>query len=248
MQVIVDGMMTHYERAGQGPIILIIPGWADTSASWLPMQRSLSQSFDIIIIDTPGFAGSQAPNTAWDLNDYADFIQHFLQKLEVHPYAIIGHSNGGSIALRLLGTNRIPTDKLVLLASAGIREKAPKKSALTAVTKIGKIVSTPLPANIKRRLRAQLYKSVGSDMLVAEHMEETFKKIVNDDVRSDASKISVPTLLVYGDADTDAPVAFGREFHELIDSSRLEVIPGAGHFLHTEQTADVVHIMKGFLK
>ena len=107
---------------------------------------------------------------------------------------------------------------------------------------------SPLPKSTKNRLRSQAYKAIGSDMLVAEDLQDTFKKIVNDDVQADAKIINPPTLIVYGESDQQTPVRYGEIFHELIDYSTLEVITGAGHFLQIDQPDQVKSAIEGFIK
>lgn len=249
MQVITDGLLTHYVRSGKGRIILILPGWADTSVSWLPVQKALSASYDVVVLDLPGFGNSQAPQSEWGLNEYADFISHFLDKIYVKDlFAVIGHSNGGAIAIRGLSGGKMAASRLILVASAGIRSATPgRRNALKLIAKTGKLLTTPLPKRLKQKLRLRLYSSVGSDMLVAEHMQETFKKVVTDDVQSDAARITIPTLLIYGDADMSTPLRFGQIFNQAIKGSRLELFAGAGHFIHIENKNHLVKSMQDFL-
>jgi pimeloyl-ACP methyl ester carboxylesterase len=250
MQVIINGRPVHYVRAGTGRAILILPGWADTSQSWLNIQKKLSAGYDCIVLDLPGFGGSAPSDTAWDLDDYVTFISQFLQKIGIeNVYGMIGHSNGGAMAIRGLGSGKLAADKLALIASAGIRqEQNGRRRTLRLMAKTGKALTILLPPAARRKLRKALYKSIGSDMLVAEHMQETFKKIVVDDVQKDAAAITVPTLLVYGDADTETPLAFGQVYHGLIEGSTLEVIGGAGHFLHVDHPDKVAREIGRFLE
>jgi pimeloyl-ACP methyl ester carboxylesterase len=249
VNIVVDKLLTHYEASGKGPLVLVIPGWADTTVSWQAFNAGLSEKYQVLIVDLPGFGGSQAPNEpAWGLNDYAAFIAHVLDKLTLKPQIIIGHSNGGAIALRGLATEKFAAKKLVLLASAGIRnQNSGKHGALRILTKTGKILSMPLPEPMKKKLRRRVYDAVGSDMLVAEHMQETFKKVVSDDVQTDADKVDIPALLVYGENDADAPPTYGRIFHEHLSNSTLEIVPHVGHFLHTENTQATLKIVEDFL-
>jgi pimeloyl-ACP methyl ester carboxylesterase len=251
VNVVVDQILIHYEISGikNSPLVLIIPGWADTTLSWQPFTKGLSKKYQVVVVDLPGFGGSQAPDAAsWGLDNYAEFIAHFLKKLDYKPVAIIAHSNGGAIALRGLSKELLTTNKLVLLASAGIRNQYKGRNhALRVLTKTGKVITMPLPASVKKRLRRTVYNAVGSDMLVAEAMQETFKRVVTDDVQADADKVDIPTLLLYGENDTAAPVTYGRIFHEHLSNSTLEIIPGAGHFLHTENTAQTLKLVEEFL-
>lgn len=251
MQVIVDSLRTTYERAGdsQRPEILILHGWGDSAKGWQPLQAELAADYDVTVVDLPGFGGTDKPPAAWGLTDYANFVAAFLKKTGLKPCAIIGHSNGGAIAVRGLAQDILPAERLVLLASAGIRgELSVRKKALRVATKVGKVLAYPLPAGVRRNLRRQLYATVGSDLLIAEHMQATFRKIVTDDIQADAARLKLPTLLVYGDDDMATPVQYGRILHNLIAGSTLETISQAGHFVHLDEPEQVQAMIQKFLR
>ena len=248
MQVVVDSLLTQYERMGKGKAVLVLHGWGDSSAGWQTFSKALADSFEVILVDLPGFGGTQSPNGTWGLGDYATFVGTFLKKIRVQPYAIIGHSNGGSISIRGLAKKAFSTDKLVLLDSAGIRtEYVGRKKAIRLVTKTGKLLTKPLPSSVRKKIRKRVYDTVGSDMLVVERLQETFKLVVTDDVQQDAATLKLPTLLIYGEDDLSTPVQYGRMFHHLIAGSKLEVVPGAGHFAHLDKPEEVMKQIKEFL-
>jgi len=105
----------------------------------------------------------------------------------------------------------------------------------------------PLPDLAKRALRRRLYHMVRSDMMVAEHLEETFKRIVAEDVRKDAAKVHVPTLLLYGENDDATPVRYGALLHQRTRGSTFKTIPKAGHFVHLDQPKEVIKTIEEFL-
>lgn len=248
MQVVVDSLLTQYERMGKGRAVLILHGWGDSSAGWQAFVKELVDTFEIILVDLPGFGATQSPKETWGLGDYANFVGMFLKKIRVQPYAIIGHSNGGSIAIRGLAKKAFTADKLVLLDSAGIRtEYVGRKKAIRLITKTGKLLTRPLPSSVRKKIRKKVYDTVGSDMLVVERLQETFKLVVTDDVQQDAATLKLPTFLIYGEDDLSTPVQYGRMFHHLIAGSKLEVIPGAGHFAHLDKPAAVSTYLKEFL-
>ena len=250
MQVIVDGLLTHYEVHGKGRPVLLLHGWADSAAGMTKLHSLLAKKNKVVALDLPGFGSTQAPDGAWGLDDYAYFVSHFLDKIDAKlPKAIVGHSNGGAIAVRGMARGWLSADKLVLLASAGIRgEYKGRIKALRLVTKAGKALTAPLPKKVKQKIRGKVYKTVGSDMLVAEHLQETFKKVVEDDVRVDATHLALPTLLVYGDQDDQTPLSYGKMLNEAVKGSKLEVLPGAGHFVHNDEPEKVSKLIEGFLK
>jgi pimeloyl-ACP methyl ester carboxylesterase len=251
MQVVVKALLTAYERVGnpKSPSILILHGWGDAAKGWHHIQQQLAEEYDVTVLDLTGFGSSDSPSGDWDLTDYAQFVADFLKKVRIKPHAIIGHSNGGAIAIRGLGRGLLQADKLVLLGSAGIRsEYKGRKKALRLITKAGKVLSYPLPHTVRKRLRRRVYTTVGSDMLVAEHMQETFKKIVTDDVQADAANLSLPTLLVYGENDQHTPPQYGRVFHNLIAGSTLEIIGQAGHFVHLDKPDQTMTLVSRFVR
>jgi pimeloyl-ACP methyl ester carboxylesterase len=250
MQVIVDSLLTHYETHGKGKVILLLHGWGDSAAGLRPLQMALAKKYKVIAVDLPGFGGTQAPEEAWGLDNYAYFVDHFLAKIDAKKlHAILGHSNGGAVAVRAMARGWTTADKLILLASAGIRgEYKGRVKALRLLAKAGKALTMPLPKPLKEKIRHKAYTTVGSDMLVAEHLQETFKKVVTDDVRADASHLTLPTLLIYGDKDESTPLKYARIFNDAIKGSKLEIVPGASHFAHNDEPEKVVKLIEGFLK
>jgi pimeloyl-ACP methyl ester carboxylesterase len=248
MQIVVDRLLTHYERIGRGKSIVLLPGWGDQTTGLVTLGSELAKHYDVIIPDLPGFGGTEMPTEAWDLSNYATFVSQFLQKLGVMKvYAYIGHSNGGAIAIRGLANSCLDAKKLVLLSSSGIRSGSKRASVVKTVTKTGKLLVSPLPDLFQMKLRQKLYRTVGSDMLVAEHMSATFKKIITDDVQSDAKQLKIPTLLLYGSDDQITPRIYAQRFHELIKDSTLKIIPSAGHFAHHDQLKTTLKLIEEFL-
>ena len=242
--------MTRYSRAGKGRVLVLLHGWGDSSAGLQDLFAHFSKYFDVISLDLPGFGGTQAPPGAWGLDDYTTFVRAFLKKLGVTKvYAFVAHSNGGALAIRGLADGTLAADKLVLLASAGIRnEYKGRNRVLRILAKTGKVVTMPLPKTVKNKLRRRAYKTIGSDMLVAEHLQETFKRIITDDVRGDAAQLLLPVLLIYGEEDDATPVWYGEQYHELMNESTLEILPQAGHFVHMDRPDDVQKAMAEFLR
>jgi pimeloyl-ACP methyl ester carboxylesterase len=201
-------------------------------------------------VDLPGFGKTQAPETAWDLDNYAKFLNSLLSKLKLNkPYAVVGHSNGGALAVRAISLGEVKPDKLILMAASGVRtNNKTKRLILKIIAKTGNIATLWLPERQRRNLRKSLYGAAGSDMLVAPHLQDTFKKTVRQDVQGDAAALDLPTLLIYAAKDDAIPVADGKQYHSLISGSKLEIIPESGHFVHLDQPQKVFKLIEDFLK
>ncbi|HEX5455750.1 MAG TPA: alpha/beta hydrolase [Candidatus Saccharimonadales bacterium] len=251
MQVLVEDSIISYQDIGKkdGKVILFLHGWADESSNFKALASVFSDNYRCIIIDLPGFGGSEIPKEPLYLPDFSRKVAKFLVKIRTRPYAVIGHSNGGAIAINAISGNEISPKKLVLLASSGIRSgQSFKKTALKLLAKPAKASLIMVPAGKRKGLKRKLYARIGSDYMVAENMKDTFKHIVSYDISADAASLDLPVLLIYGEADKTTPPQMGRRLKEIIKSSRLETIPGAGHFIHLDKKDEVAGLIKGFLK
>jgi pimeloyl-ACP methyl ester carboxylesterase len=251
MHVIVDDLLVSYESLGTGKRnILFLHGWADPSDTFNPLIKQIdSQKYTIVVLDLAGFGGSQHPPEAWDIIDYSKHVSHFIEKLSIEPYAILGHSNGGAIAINAVANDLVKPKNLILVASSGIRSiHSVKKIIYMMLAKPAKLILLPLPLSAQKKLKRTIYQKIGSDLYAAEHMAETFRKVVSYDIQKDAKKVSIPTLLIYGEQDRITPPSHGKILSSLIRNSKLEIINDAGHFVHQSKANVVAESIKTFLK
>ncbi|HVS79166.1 MAG TPA: alpha/beta hydrolase [Candidatus Saccharimonadales bacterium] len=250
MNVVVNGLMTNYQKFGTGgKTIVLLHGWGDSLNTFSRLAENLKDDYTVYALDLPGMGGTEGPKEAWGLGDYAKFVHSWLAKVGIKKvYTLIGHSNGGAISIVAVAGGTLKPEKLVLIASSGIRnDRHLKRAALKTLSKTGKIITAPLPDGTRSKIRSRFYKRIGSEVGLYPRLEETFRKIVSQDVQQAAKNISIPTLLIYGNSDKSTPVAYGRQFSQLIKGSRLEAVE-AGHFPHQESPEKVSRLIKDFLK
>lgn len=249
MTVIVNGASVNYQKHGKGPLILWIHGWGDSLQTFAQLQADLP-GYSHLSVDLPGFGGSDPPDEVYDLEAFAHFLASFLHKIDApKPYAIIGHSNGGAIAIKALAGGLARADKLILLASSGVRSPYKgRKKALRLLVKTAKLPTKALPKRAQSAIRRKVYDKLGSDMLVAEHMQESFKRVISEDITHESAMIHIPTLLIYGSQDHATPTGYGRLFARQIARSKLVVVEGADHFLHVTHALEVKRELDKFLR
>ncbi len=249
MNAIINNMLVRYTRQGRGRSIVLLHGWGDRLETFDAISSALQIDYEVIRLDLAGFGSSQPPSVPWGLTDYAVQVSDFLKKIDVQPYGIIGHSNGGAIAVIGLASGVLSADKLVLIASAGIRndDKA-RKTAWSLIAKAGKVATIALPNATRVKLKSKLYRSSGSDILVSPQMEATFRQIVTEDILEDTKRIRADTLILNGTADTATPPSYAKKFHANIKESKLEFIDNADHFVHQQHSERVTMLIRDFLK
>jgi pimeloyl-ACP methyl ester carboxylesterase len=244
LRLIVDGHDIEYLDRGTGQTLLFLHGWGADAESFNALIEQFKDK-RCIALSLPGFGRSELPKTDWRVLDYAFFARKFLNKLNVKPDVIIAHSFGGRIAIKAVSSGILNPGKLVLIASAGMARKSVKARIAGSIAKIFRIFTALPPGSF---LREYLRQTIASkDYANAGPMRGTFIKVVNERLENDAKKITTPTLLIWGEKDKETPLSEATELQKSIRGSRLEIIPGAEHFVFQEMPDVVSRKIKKFL-
>lgn len=254
MNVVVQNLLTQYTDAGDpaAPVVLMLHGWGVDGKNFESLAKLLAADYRVICLDLPGFGGTQTPVSAWHVRDYAQFVAQFLSKLGLADLrAVVGHSFGGRVVIKGLADGEFTARKAVLLDSAGIKPAPSLRShAYRLVAAAGKNI-TVLPGikKLAPRLRRRLYQSAGSqDYLKSGELRQIFLNTISEDLSADAARITQPTLLIWGADDRDTPPADGQMLASAINNSKLEIISGAGHFVHADAPQRVADQILEFLQ
>ncbi len=250
-QAVVSGLITTYSDHGSGPVLVLLHGWGTDHKSFAGLSAALADTYRVICVDLPGFGGTQQPPTDWHIADYAQFVGDFLAKIGIDgDYIIGGHSFGGRVCIKAVGTGLLTPTKLMLIDSAGVRVSRSFRNQLyKAAAKVGKAITAVPPFKaLQPKLRMALYKSAGStDYLDAGTMKQIFLHTINEDLLTDAGGITVQTLLLWGEQDDATPLAQGKTLAATIPASKLQVVPNAGHYVFIDQLEQTVAIVRRFL-
>ncbi|MBB5621951.1 pimeloyl-ACP methyl ester carboxylesterase [Pedobacter cryoconitis] len=93
----VDGITIHYYEQGEGPVILLLPGWPQTAYAWRKMIPLLSVNYRVIALELPGM-GNSNPLPKADTLTAARYISKFCQQLEINKFHLVGHDVGAWVA------------------------------------------------------------------------------------------------------------------------------------------------------
>ncbi len=243
------GLRTRYLLRGSGPPVLVLHGWGASIEAVYPIVTGLAPVASVYALDLPGFGQSEPPPAPWGVAEYQAFVAAFMDELAIERPAIVAHSNGGRIAIRMAATEPERAARLVLVDSAGIRPKRTLRYyRRVGMAKVGKYAARYLGKS-GERLRARIVGRVASADYAAagETMRPTLVRLVNSDLREYLPRISVPTLLVWGADDTDTPLADARLMEQLIPDAGLVVLEEAGHYSYIDQAARFVRIVSHFI-
>lgn len=254
MEITVKGLKTEYIIEGNenGAPVLLLHGWGSSFEAYRGVIAALSDRCRIIAVNFPGCGNTQTMPEPWTLDDYCDFVTEFLSLIGVTDPIIMGHSHGGRTALRLAAGGKLCPPKMVLFDPAGIiPEKSFKQKARARSFKlIKRVLTLPVIRNFSQGALAAARRHFGSADYNAAPLvlRQTMVSLVNTDLRQEIPNISCPTLLIWGENDTDTPLACGKLMEKLIPDAGLCVIKGAGHFSFCERPAQVASILRSFIK
>ncbi len=243
----INNLKIAYQVAGEGKAVVLLHGWGAEAASFKPLFEWLAASHKVYVLDLPGFGNSEIPPTAWGTSDYARCVTDFFEKLNISKAHVIGHSFGGRISIIIGAKRPEKVDKLILVDSAGIKPPRTARYYLrVSIAKIGRLVGrcgkygAHIANRVSQRMGSTDYKNAGP-------MRGTLVKVVNEDLRPLLAQIGAPTLLIWGEADTDTPVSYGKIMEKEIPDAGLVVLKGAGHFSYLDRFPQFCRILASFL-
>ena len=222
--------------------LYILHGWTYSTEKWNPFIELLKKNgLEPHMLNVPGL--TEKTDKIWRLEDYTEWLNETLKK-EKSKVILMGHSNGGRIALNFGIKYPQKLDRLILIDSAGIYHNelsvSIKRLIFKNIAKIGKKLS------VSARLRNILYKIAGeSDYKNATPvMKQTMINLINSDKFLSLDKVEVPTLIIWGREDKTTPLSDGKLMHKLIKNSNLQIIENARHspmFTNPEEVAKIIY-------
>lgn len=247
----IDGLNIFYREAGAGAPILLLHGWGSSTDAYAGIFYAFQNRYRLIALDFPGCGKSECMKEPWTVADYANFVLHFLEAIDVKDPILIGHSHGGRVALYLTGNGLLHPKKMVLLDAAGLIPKKTFRQKLRQYSfkSIKWILTRPGLKSHTAGLLAKARAHFGSaDYNAApEVLRKTLVNLVNTDLRALLPKIEASTLLIWGENDTATPLADAKRIEQLIPDAGLCVLKGAGHFSFVERPAEAYAILNSFL-
>lgn len=265
----VDGARLHYQEAGpeDGPAILLIHGFSAFSLVWSEVLLPIAAAgFRVIAPDLLGHGFSdKPPDGEYTIEAQARMIVHLMDHLGVERATLVGNSYGAAVAATCALDYPERVERLVLV-DAVINDE-PKRQAMLRIARspvLGDIVS-PLLLDSRWIVRRRL-KKIHSEFahllfdekrLEARHLPlkavstqhailRSLRRWKADRIERDAHLIQQPTLLIWGEQDTDTPLRFGERLHDSMPNARLIVFRRCGHLPQEEYPREFTELLTEF--
>jgi pimeloyl-ACP methyl ester carboxylesterase len=184
-----------------------------------------STFYKVTALDFLGFGQSGDLTVPFSVSDYADWTKKALDSLGLEKPSVIAHSFGCRVALKMAETDENTFDKIILTGPAGVILK--RGFAYKVKVKSYRLVKKFAPKFAERHFGSAEYRALSPVM------KESYKKIVNEDLRKVASRVQNPVLIIQGKGDTTTPIEEARAYLSVLPNGKLELIEG-GHFAFAE--------------
>jgi 3-oxoadipate enol-lactonase len=250
-----------YEAAGDAvlPSLVFLHGIGGAARAWRGQVDAFSDRYRTMAWDMPGYGGS-APLKSVSIATLADALQDFLQQVGAARPVLVGHSIGGMIVQQLLANNPGIAGAVVLAQTSPAFGKADGDWQKTFIdARLG-----PLDrGETMRTLAPSLVKDlVGDDPdpaglelardCMASVPEATYRAVMlallGFDQREALKQIAVPTLVLSGSKDRNAPAPMMAKMATYIPSATYLEIQGAGHLVNLERPKIFNAALDQFLK
>jgi pimeloyl-ACP methyl ester carboxylesterase len=253
-----SGLDVAYERAGVGPPLVFVHGAASDGRLWRPQLAGLADEFTVVAWDEPGAGRSGDVPPDFGLPDYAHCLAALIEALDLGAAHVVGLSWGGTVALELYRHRPELVATLILVGTyAGWKGSLPEEEVRSRMAGAREMLAAPahefdptLPGLFRGDPPAEfvpLLEEIAAGVR-PESMRTQMNAMAEADQRDVLPRVSVPTLLIWGELDVRSPLTVARQFEEAISGAKLVVIPGSAHACNLERPDQVNAAVREFCR
>lgn len=256
--VTISGNKIRYLESGKSDnYIVLIHGLGASAERWEFVIPELSKHYKVIVPDLIGFGHSDKPLVDYTTDFFSDFLGNFLQKLEINKTNIIGSSLGGQITAEFTSQNQDLIENLVLVSPSGIMKHSTPaldayvlaalypdldgaKNAFQMMAGSSRVVNQKIIEDFVKRMKLPNAKMAFMSTLLGLKNAEVITKSLQ--------KISVPSLIIWGEDDPVIPVKYADDFISSIQDCRFYMMDNCGHTPYVDDPSRFSKLVLDFLE
>jgi 3-oxoadipate enol-lactonase len=244
---------------GDGPTVLMLHGVGGGHLAFAPQVETLASSgYRAVAWDMPGY-GHSAPIEPYNFKGLAQSCIALIESLKCGDVALLGHSMGGMVAQEVVARRPELVNKLILCATSPSFGKpdaqwqrnfiAQRTAPLDAGKTMAELADVLVPQMVGPGSLPEGVRLATHCMsqVPASTYRRALEAILSFDRRAQLPQIQVPTLLLAGEHDRNAPPAMMRKMAEAIPRSTFLEMPGVGHLLNLEAPDEFDGLVLNFL-
>lgn len=265
----INGARVHYQEVGpkDAPAIMLIHGFTAFNLVWSEVLLPIAAAgYRVVAPDLLGHGFTEKPrDSEYTIESQSSMVVALMDHLGIEHTIVVGNSYGGAIAAVCALDYPTRVDRLVLVGAVINNEPKNKFMLRLASAPIIGDVVTPLLMDsrliVRRRLK-KIYSEFAhllfdENRLQVRHLPlkaaRTQRAILRtlrgwkvERVEREAHRIKQPTLIIWGENDSDTPLPMGRRLNNLMPNSRLVVFRNCGHLPQEEYPVEFTRLVTDF--
>lgn len=262
----VSGNKLNYFREGQGETVLLVHGITTYSFIWAEIFHLLKSDFDVIAVDLPGCGDSEKSVVVdYSLKHQSELLKEFIDALNIQKVHFVGHDLGGGIAqiftvsypesiisstfINTVAYDFWPVQPIIAMRTPIIRQLAMATLDLgmfKLIVQRGVFHKEKITSELMNYFFKPMQNKVGRKAFL--HFAACLDNKNLTEIAGLLKKIKTPVLIVRGDADVYLGSNISAKLHSEISTSKLVIIPDAGHFIQLDEPEKLAHILQQFIK
>lgn len=247
-----DGAEIAFFESGAGsPALLFVHGWQADHTVWDDVIEALGPNVHTVAVDLRGSGGSRGSGGPYRLERFAADLRDLIAARGLGPVIAIGHSMGGTVALRFAVDAPELTRGIVLIApvppsGGGYSEKGEAYLRATAGDREAArawlartFSSVPADATLERLCLA----AASTQRSVA---LESFESWAHADFAEEVRRITAPALVIAPEQDT--PEVYERKVAEILRNGRFLRLPQCAHYAILEKPNEIAHAVRDLVQ
>ena len=249
-----------FDDRGMGPPLVVLHGLFGAKRNWASIAKALAPRHRVLTVDLRNH-GASPWNAVHDYPALAGDVARFIRTHVGGPAAVLGHSMGGKAAMVLALEEPDLVERLIVV------DIAPAPSRTTLIDALQAMKNVPL-ATCTRRTEAEtvLAESIPDPAVRAflvqnvtvgpqglawavnlEALERNFPAIVGFPDVAAGRTFTGPTLFVVGERSDYVRPEHHAVIRRLFPAATIEIVAGAGHWVHAEAPDAFLAVLSGFL-
>lgn len=247
-----------YVKAGVGPPLIFVHGWALDHRCWNSQIDFFSRQFTVIAYDCLGIGCSTGGKTPYPFQILVEQLEGVITGLCEGPPVIVGHSLGGSIALQYAAEHSNQVAALVNVASSLPFPQEQQQEATMFIAAVNKYGLEATVNHVCEMLWTETFRAAHAEVISdwqAQYTSLSTTSLANSltawaerpSPQDLLNMITVPTQHVIGAVDACKSVNSLEQLSRLIPGSVINVIPETGHMSFVEKPEEFNSLVARFL-
>lgn len=237
--VFLDSAIVHYEVLGKGRPVFFLHGWVGSWKYWIPSMQVASTSYRAYALDLWGFGETAHKSQSYNLEQQADMLHAFMDKMGIGKIAIVGHGLGGLVALSF--ARRWPTsvDRMMTINCPMEYDAVHSRLRTVPPAELVDWLSSRTPD-----AAAALSDAIKTD---PQAIAASLDGLQANNLFGAARQTNLPCLFVYGQNDPAVPPPSAEKLSAMSHMMHNVILDGSGHFPMMDEAQKFNRLLIDFL-